>query len=183
MTSLTVRMLVPIILSVLLDQSSFMDPIHDPSLSTHDAPSPYRLPPQVSILGSLTCAWLPSLWTPSLPYLVSDLEPLSSFSGPTLMCEAAHLLWPTFGFRTGMSRKRWQAGEGEGREGAGKGKEEPCAASDPTETDQCVQPFSQSTDHSATFNSTLMVLRQLHESYPTASSPTTAAHLVPPLML
>ena len=83
-----------------------------------------------------TSAWLPSLWKPSPPYLVSDLEPLSSFSGPTLMCEAAHFLCPTFGFWTGMSRKRWQAGEGEGREGAGKGKEEPCAASDSTETDQ-----------------------------------------------
>ena len=100
-----------------------MTPIHDPSLSTHDAPSPYRLHPQVSILGSLTRAQLPSLWTPSPPYSVSDLEPLSSFSGPTLMCEAAHLLWPTFGFRTGLSRKRWQAGEGEGREGAGKGRD------------------------------------------------------------
>lgn len=122
-SSPTVRMLAPIILSVLLDQSSFMDPIHDPSLSTHDAPSPYRLHPQVSILGSLTRAQLPSLWTPSPPYSVSDLEPLSSFSGPTLMCEAAHLLWPTFGFRTGMSRKRQQAGEGEGREGTGKGRD------------------------------------------------------------
>ena len=58
-------------------------------------------------------------------------------SGPTQTCEAAHFLWPTFGFRTGLSRKRWQAGEGEGREGAGKGKEGLCAASDPTETDQC----------------------------------------------
>ena len=134
----TVKMLAPIILSVLLDQSSFMDPIHEPSLSTHDAPSPYRPPPQVSILGSLTHARLPSLWTPSPPCSVSDLEPLSSFSGSTLTCGAAHLLWSTFGFRTGLSRKRWQAREGEGREGAGKGKEEPCAASDPTETDQCL---------------------------------------------
>ena len=100
-----------------------MTPIHDPSLSTDNAPSPYGPPPQVSILGSLTGARLPSLWTPSPPYSVSDLEPLSSFSGPTLTCEAAHLLWPTFGFRTGLSRKRRQAGEGEGREGAGKGRD------------------------------------------------------------
>ena len=77
-----------------------------------------------------TSAQLPSLWTPSPPYSVSDLEPLSSFSGPTLMCEAAHLLWLTFGFRTGLSRKTWQAREGEGKEGAKKRKEEPCAASD-----------------------------------------------------
>ena len=115
-----------------------MTPIHDTFLSTDNAPSSYGPPPQVSILGSFTRAQLPSLWTPSPPYSVSDLEPLSSFSGPTLTCEAAHLLWPTFGFRTGLSRKRRQAGEGKGREGAGKGKEEPCAASDPTETDQCV---------------------------------------------
>ena len=72
----------------------------------------------------------PSLWIPSPPSSVSDLEPLSSFSGPTLMCEVTHLLWPTFEFRAGLSRKRWQAREGEGREGAGKGKEEPCEASD-----------------------------------------------------
>ena len=30
----------------------------------------------------------------------------------------------------GRKGKRWQAGEREAREGAGKGKEEPCAASD-----------------------------------------------------
>ena len=54
-SSPTVRMPASIILSILLpDQSSFMDPIHNASLSTHDAPSPYGPTPQVSILGSLT---------------------------------------------------------------------------------------------------------------------------------
>ena len=77
-----------------------------------------------------TSARLPSLWTPSPPYSVSDLEPLPSFSGPTLMCEADHLLWPTCRFRTGLSRKRWKAKEGEGKEGAKKRKEEPWQASD-----------------------------------------------------
>ena len=71
------------------------------------------------------------------------------------MCEAAHLLWLTFGFRTGLSRKTWQAREGEGKEGAGKGrdgrqgKERRGKGQErerkshvqlliPTETDQCV---------------------------------------------
>ena len=50
-----VRMPASIILSILLlDQSSFMERIHNPSLSTHNALSPYEPPPQVSILGSLT---------------------------------------------------------------------------------------------------------------------------------
>ena len=50
-----VRMPASIILSILLlDQSSFMYPIHNASLSTHDALSPYEPPPQVSILVSLT---------------------------------------------------------------------------------------------------------------------------------
>ena len=42
------------------------------------------------------------------------------------------------GERRGRKGKRWQAGGGEAREGTGKTKEKPCAASDPTETDQCV---------------------------------------------
>ena len=50
-----VRMLASIILSILLlDQSSFMEQIYNPSVSTHDALSPYELLLQVSILGSLT---------------------------------------------------------------------------------------------------------------------------------
>ena len=54
-SSPTVRMPASIILSILLlDQSSFMDPIHNASLSTHDALSPYESPPQMNILVSLT---------------------------------------------------------------------------------------------------------------------------------
>ena len=54
-SSPTVRMPASIILSILLlDQSSFMDPIHNASLSTHDALSPYKPPPQMNILVSLT---------------------------------------------------------------------------------------------------------------------------------
>ena len=82
-----------------------------------------------------TSARLPSLWTPSPPYSVSDLEPLPSFSGPTLMCEADHLLWPTCRFRTGRDgRQRKERGrKGQKREKKSHGK-----LLIPTDTDQCV---------------------------------------------
>ena len=96
-----------------------MTPIHDPSLSTHAAPSPYRPPPQVSILGSLTRARLPSLWTPSPPDSVSDLEPLSSSLAPPW-----HVRLPTFcGPPSGLGLDCPGRDGRQGKERGGKGQE------------------------------------------------------------
>ena len=124
-----------------------------PSLNTHVCPhhAPWALhtvvqlrrlsPDQPSVWALSHLAWAPiampgcsSMWTPSPPYSVSNLEsfwfpslPLTPGVGlPTWQC-------PTYGFRTELSRKESQRKNREGKERVervGKEKEESCAAPD-----------------------------------------------------
>ena len=176
----TVKMLAPIILSVLLDQSSFMDPIHEPFLSTHDAPSPYRPPHKWAFWvlspmpGCHPCGH-PPLPTRSLTW---------SHCPPSLAPPWCVRLTTFCGPPAGLGPEEM---EGKGRRGEGRGKKEKRRAMASfwyqlILTSVCsLSP--QSAEQSATFHPTFMVLREFHESYPTASSPTRAAQLVPPLML
>lgn len=76
----------------------------------------------------------------------------ASSSGPTLQCEASHPLWPTYWFRTVLSRKKGKTRGGKGQERERKG----CVQFlTPTENDCSLSP------QSTIFYSMFTVLRRL----------------------
>ena len=122
----------------LLDHLSFMYPIHDPSLSTHDAPSPYP----TWVLHTLVRLWLllqatpmsGLFWVPTpmpgchpcghplFPTLSLTWSHCAPFSAPALQCELPTFCVPLTGLGLdypggqGRGRKR----EGRGRKGKGR---------------------------------------------------------------